>query len=500
MLLLFDSIGSLSLSSACGVFVAFFVLWYTHSAMTAWYRLRHIPGPFLASFSYFWMVRSILFNRIQQDFTGLIKYGSIVRIGPNSIVTSDPEILRQITSARTKFTKNEWYSAAKFAPDDKTLVTSLDNESHDTLKAKAAGGYNGRENTDLEAAIDSQIAHFIEVIRCRHLTTASEIRKVDFAYLARFFTLDVITRLTYGKAFGFLDAEDLYGYASQIDKLFKAQNLSQEIPFLRKIVFSHFFFGLFGPKPTDESGVGKIMGITQNIIRERFQDAKPANDMMGSFIRHGMTEKECRDEALLLIAVGSDTTAIRTTLMYIMTTPRVYVKLKDLITRCVDNNEASSPITYVEAQRLPYLQAVILEGLRMRFPATYGHYKQVPPEGDTINGIFIPGGTAIGHNSIALTRTASIFGEDVDVFRPERFLECDEEKRMEMERAIDIAFGHGRWMCAGKRIAFMELSKVLFELLRAFDFQLIYPQKAWDERTYFIPFHKNMWVRITEAI
>lgn len=35
---------------------------------------------------------------------------------------------------------------------------------------------------------------------------------------------------------------------------------------------------------------------------------------------------------------------------------------------------------------------------------------------------------------------------------------------MEMERAIDIAFGHGRWMCAGKRIAFMELSKVLFEV------------------------------------
>ncbi|KAI0377263.1 cytochrome P450 [Hypomontagnella monticulosa] len=492
MYIIYTSIASLSPASACVVFIGLFVAWYTTSAVTAWYRLRHIPGPFLASFSYSWMIRSILFNGIQRDFAGLRKYGGIVRTGPNSVMTSDPEVLRRIASARTKYTKNEWYAAARFTPDDDTMVTLLDNKSHDTLKAKVAGGYNGRENTDLEAAVDSQVVHLIEVIRHKHLTTASKTQKVDFAYLARFFTLDVITRLSFGKPFGFLDAEDLYGYPSQVDRLFKAQNLCQEIPFLRNIMFSRFFFGLFGPKPTDESGVGKVMGITQRLIRDRFQDKKPTDDMMGSFIRHGMTEKECKNEALLVIA-------IRATLMYIMTTPRVYLKLKDLIKHCVDSGEVSSPVTYAQAQKLPYLQAVILEGLRMRFPTTYGHYKQVPPEGDTINGIFLPGGTAIGHNSIALSRTESIFGEDVDVFRPERFLECDDKKKVERERAIDTAFGQGRWMCAGKPVAFMELNKVFFELLRAFDFQLIYPQKAWDERTYFIPFHKNMWVRITEA-
>lgn len=51
------------------------------------------------------------------------------------------------------------------------------------------------------------------------------------------------------------------------------------------------------------------------------------------------------------------------------------------------------------------------------------------------------------------------------MFRPERFLECDEAKKVEMERAIDIIFGGGRWMCAGKTIAFYEFSKVYFEVM-----------------------------------
>ncbi|KAI1090987.1 cytochrome P450 [Rostrohypoxylon terebratum] len=480
--ILFDALSPLNKTTVGLCLLSLFTVWYAVSAFFTWYRLRHIPGPFLASFSYLWMVKSILLGTLEQDFSQLRKYGPLARTGPNSIVTNDPSILRRIASARTKYTKHEWFAAATFAPGHRTMITILDNFNHDKLKAKTAQGYNGRENPDLEVAVDSIVAHFIEVIRAKHLTTKDRIRTVDFARISRYFTLDVITRLAYGKAFGFLDSdEDLFGYTSQIDQLLKAQNLSQEIPLFRYIVFSRLFFGMFGPKPSDATGVGKIMGYTQQIIDERFKDSKPMKDMMGSFIRHGMTKKECAEEALLQIQAGSDKTAvaIRTTLMYIMSTPRVYIRMKEMIKQCVDRSEVSSPITFEEAQRLPYLKT--------------------PLEGDTIDGVFIPGNTALGHNALALTRTESIFGEDVDTFRPERFLECGEENKAKMEFAIEIIFGGGRWMCAGKPIAFMELNKIFFEVLRVFDFQLIYPVKGWSETFYFMPFHKDMWVRITEA-
>ncbi|OTB00635.1 hypothetical protein M426DRAFT_65469 [Hypoxylon sp. CI-4A] len=495
-------VGALSLKDTCVSLAALTIVFYIISASAAWYRLRHIPGPFLASLSHLWIIKGILFGSLGKDLTNLRNYGPLTRNGPNSIVTNDPDILKNIASARTKYTKNEWYSVILFAPGQRNLITTLDNQTHDKMKAKTAGGYNGRENPDVEVAMDSQINHFIEVIRQKHMTTKDNIRNVDFAKLSRYFTLDMITRLAYGKALGFLDCDgDLYNYTYRLDQILYVQNLAQEVPFLRRIVYSNFFLGLFGPKATDENGMGKIMGLTEKIINDRFDQAKPTKDMLGSFIHHGLTRKECCDEALLQILAGADTTAvaIRGTFLYHMSTPRVYARLKDMIKQCVERNEVSQPITYDQAQKLPYLQAVILEGFRMKTPVTYGHYKQTPPEGDTINGVYIPGNTMVGHNSLAICRTESIWGEDVETFRPERFIDCDEETRAKRKFALDIIFGNGRWMCAGKPIALMELNKIFFELLRVFDFQLINPSKGWDEIFYFLPFHKNIWVKITEA-
>lgn len=111
-----------------------------------------------------------------------------------------------------------------------------------------------------------------------------------------------------------------------------------------------------------------------------------------------------------------------------------------------------------------YLQATLYEGMRIRPVATATFGKQVPPGGDTINGYFVPAGTTIGPNVSSLMRSKRLFGEDADIFRPERFLEADESTRIEMQRNVDLVFGYGRWMCAGKAIAWLELNKAVFEV------------------------------------
>jgi cytochrome P450 len=102
---------------------------------------------------------------------------------------------------------------------------------------------------------------------------------------------------------------------------------------------------------------------------------------------------------------GSDTTAgaIRTTMLYIVTSPHVYTTLQAEIDATVADGRISSPVVRdAEARTLPYLQAVIKEGLRIFPPATELASKVVPPDGDTINGVFVPGGTKIGQNLWAL--------------------------------------------------------------------------------------------------
>lgn len=162
---------------------------------------------------------------------------------------------------------------------------------------------------------------------------------------------------------------------------------------------------------------------------------------------------------------GSDTTAsgLRGTLLHIVTNPNVYAKLKAEIDEAVSKGLVSSPTQAHEAAKLPYLQACIKEGLRIFPPITSLRERVVPPEGDTILGRFIPGGTNIGIN-MAGSLLSDIFGPDPDVFRPERWLEADSTNLAQMERVHELVFGHGATRCLGIRIATMTLNKVFVEV------------------------------------
>ena len=224
-------------------------------------------------------------------------------------------------------------------------------------------------------------------------------------------------------------------------------------------------------------------------MSERFgNEKKDRNDMLGSFIRHGLSQREAESEVLaqmyalpvtspgrslekhanthLKSVAGSDTTAtaLRVTLLHIITNPRVYNTLNSEILSASQNQQISSPITDIEAKDLPYLQAVIKEGLRIWPPVSAWLEKEVPKNGDVIEGRFVPGGTKIAVAGWAMQRAKNVYGQDADVFRPERWLEVDAEKVREMTKVLDLIFGYGRFGCLGRSIAFIELNKVFVEV------------------------------------
>ncbi len=289
-----------------GWVVAILVASYTVTAFRTWYRLRHIPGPWLASFSYLWMVINTLRGRNDVAYLGLRKYGSLVRNGPNYLVTDDPEVLRRMAAARSKYSRDGWYAAAKWYPEVETMASMLDTAEHDKFKAKTAAGYSGRENPDLEVAVDSQVNRLVSLIRRKHLSNGEDLNATDFAPLSRYFTLDVITRLGMSQPFGYLDeGEDIFGYAKTVDDMVKKISFSMEIPLARSFLLSPFVFKIIGPKTTDKEGLGKVMGyvpqptcprkdmadltldrVTKKAIAERYEkDAKPRDDMFVGSIR-----------------------------------------------------------------------------------------------------------------------------------------------------------------------------------------------------------------------
>jgi cytochrome P450 len=253
------------------------------------------------------------------------------------------------------------------------------------------------------------------------------------------------------------------------------------------------------PTPEDKTGIGRLIGKAKRKVAQRFGPTKiDKKDMIGSWVQHGLSQKQIEMESVLQVIAGSDSTitAVRSITMFIITHPKVYARLQAEL----DQAEIlGSIIQGSEAMALPYLQACINEGLRVFPPVTGPLTKVVPEGGDTLNGQYIPGGTNIIYAGWDFYKRRDIFGQDADIFRPERWLEATGDRLAEMQRTNDLIFGYGRYGCLGRPVALLEIYKVIAELFRRYDIVLVDPTKPWTcyNRNGFF-FQSNMWVRISD--
>jgi cytochrome P450 len=134
---------------------------------------------------------------------------------------------------------------------------------------------------------------------------------------------------------------------------------------------------------------------------------------------------------------GSDSTAstMQSFFWHILDSTPVYQKLVQEIETAVKDGTipATGNISWNEAQNLHYLQACLKEAMRVRPAVGLNITRLVPPEGAELDGRKFPGGVSIAVNGWVLHRDKEAFGADADDFRPERWLE-DEENAKRMER------------------------------------------------------------------
>jgi hypothetical protein len=244
--------------------VGFFALWYTAKAAIAWYRLREFPAPsWIANFSYLWLGKTTYSGKQYWVHRELHKkYGPLVRIGPNEIITDDPDIIRKMSIARTHYARGDWYMTGRFNPYHDNSFTSLDPVKHSKDKARVSGIYNGREiGAELEPAIDEQVQQLIDLLRRKYAVPGEKQLLLDLGKTSEFFTMDVITRLAFGQEFGYLKEEkDHYNFLEGVHDLWPQLSTMADVPWIRHILFSKTFLKLFGPKTTDKKGFGALMG------------------------------------------------------------------------------------------------------------------------------------------------------------------------------------------------------------------------------------------------
>ncbi|EOO00516.1 putative cytochrome p450 protein [Phaeoacremonium minimum UCRPA7] len=478
---------------ALGTVILLFLLASIISTVRQFFRLRQYKGPSVAGFSKWWMIKHVGGGRTHLDVYEVCqKYGPVARIGPNDLITDDPDLMKHMLNVRTGYRRSDWYHGMRLNPHMDNVLSMRDDDKHNELRAKMAAGYSGREVEGLEKKIDQTILNLINLFDSKYVSVN---KPFDLGRKAQFFTLDVISTVAYGQPFGFLETDtDVYEYIKTTEENVPTIIVTTVLPWLMELLKSPLLKSLL-PSEKDRLGLGKIMAIAKEKAAERFgPDKKVQKDMLGSFVAHGLTEQEAQSEILVQVLAGSDTTAtaIRATMLYIMTSPRVVNALRAEIA----STKRSTPIiSDAEARGMPYLQAVIKEGLRIFPPVTGLMTKDVPKGGDTFKGMYFPEGTKIGYCAWGIFRRPEIWGEDVDEFRPERWLEASPEKLKQMESTLELIFSYGRWQCLGRNVALIELNKIFVELWRRFDFALVDPTKPWKSICCGIFLQSEYWVR-----
>ncbi|KAH7090468.1 putative benzoate 4-monooxygenase cytochrome P450 [Paraphoma chrysanthemicola] len=437
------------------------------------FHLRNFKGPWLATYTRLWLAQTYSTERANDIFLGLNKtYGKFARIGPNHLLTDDPEVHWRVLAPHSKYVRSSWFDSLRLDPHFASIASETDTAKHDALRSKVSAGYMTRNFPDLEPLIDREIAAWSQRLNPKLREKGEAGATFDFARSVRTLTLEIAAYICYSRSLDLKDNDQHatafwesieeaapYGqYLSTFAWLFRLLYYVACVPWLKARLLL-----VEGNNP----GIGHILKYSRITIEERFKSGgKEVNDMLGSWIQHGLSQHEVETEASIAIVTGAfpSASAINVLALHITTNPHILNTLRAEFRSARDNGTIGDVPSYAELLKLPYLQACIDEGLRLVPPIIQLRERLVPPEGDEIDGVHLPGGTAIGFNTLALLRH-ECFGSQPEKYHPERWLEANDDiKRLKMMRKIHgLIYGYGSTKCLGVTQANMIVYKFVYE-------------------------------------
>ncbi|PKS10948.1 hypothetical protein jhhlp_002707 [Lomentospora prolificans] len=372
------------------------------------------------------------------------------------------------------------------------------------------------EGRDVENAIktidDSQWYNGIigQIPEFDYLFRRNPLRKggkgqVDLGAWLHYFAFDVLGEVAFGRKFGFLeegrDVENaiktiddsqwyngIIGQIPEFDYLFRRNPLRKYIPAMstgNALITRLALAEMDRRQPFTKDNMGKNrvgdgrQDLLASLIQGHLKD--PSKFSVGDVfaVAHGAIPS----------FAGSDSTAstMQSFFWHVLSDARVRRTLFEEVRTAVAEGRIppEGNLSWAQSQSLSFFQACLKEAMRVRPAVGLNITRVVPPEGVELDGQFYPGGTVVAVNGWVLHRDKATFGQDADIFRPERWLE-NEENAKRMERYM-FQFGGGAHVCIGRNLALLEINKVIPRILRDFDLELVDPsQPLRANATFFV--------------
>lgn len=416
------------------------------------------------------------------------RYGPIVRIGPNLLDIAMPEVIKTVYGSDTNWRKTEFYQNHSLSYNGKTTYTIFsepDPANHARLKRPIAKFFSQGNVLTKEMFVDKVVEDM-----CQQLNKSSGNQSCDFGEWISFCSWDILGLMVFGQAFGYVEkGRDFDGTLKSSSGLADYFCTVGQMPFLDHLLDKNPIMRI---GPPNLGNVGRV--ATEQLakrLQKRNDDRQPdVPDFLQHFVdaknsNPEVTEGDVLANALAALAAGAETTAItlRSIFYYSLKNPEIYSRLESEILAA----ELGPLASYRQSRAIPYLEAVVREGLRILPAASMLLERYVPAPGLSLpDGSVIPAGTAVGVNPYVIGRLQKVWGPDADEFRPERWLQGEGESdsayhaRIQLFNAADLTFGGGARVCIGRYIANMEMYKIVATLITRFEIKLVDREREWQ--------------------
>ncbi|KAL3483005.1 cytochrome P450 [Aspergillus germanicus] len=434
--------------------------------------LKDFPGPFLARASLLWRFIHTSTGKIHLSIADLHqKYGPIVRVSPNELSFGSNESWKAIYGHPIAGTplpvKAGFYDVFSAGFRRKCLGSERDPNKHAAMRRMLSSAFSQRALLEQESIIGRIVDRFVRIVGEKAPPGSKGINMTKWFEMSSF---DILGEMAFGESFHSLEAGKPHFWGDLIVEHLYVITL---IDNLRRI----------GPIATLFRYVMPKWVLTQNqnsrYSREQVEKCLASKNERKDFVTllvqsvmKGEIEKEEMAAHVSTFAIaGGETvsTFLAGTTCFLLQHPD---KLNRLVEEIRNAFQTYDEIKAQTAQQLPYLQAVINEGLRLCPPGSQGSPRISP--GFELHGRHIPNGAEIYTSPWTTTHDPKYFATPME-FIPERWLDTSSTDVKEASQPFLL----GPRSCIGRNFAYMEMNLLMAKLFWTYDLELVNKNINW---------------------
>ncbi|VUC35059.1 unnamed protein product, partial [Clonostachys rosea] len=226
--------------------------------------LSHIPGPFLAKFTD--LYRSGLTHMGHVDSHKRRwhqKWGPAVRVGPNAISISDPDMIKVIYT-----TKNPWRKSDMYRPNDvvvngqriQNIFNTQDHHFHTKYTRPIGGFWTMSKILDLEPVMDETLSELLTNVDRRFASTSAVCMLEDWI---SYYAWDAAANVSFGRHYGFMEeGKDVGNIIAESTAGLKYFAPVSQVPLLDELLDKNPVWRI-GPRPLVNGFMYTVRALTE---------------------------------------------------------------------------------------------------------------------------------------------------------------------------------------------------------------------------------------------